>query len=65
MRTRYLGKDDRVVEHQGSFTWEENGNVIHLNNFSEGPDRYHLHDEEMVLLLPRVTPPAKFRALGD
>jgi copper homeostasis protein (lipoprotein) len=42
VRTRYLGKDDRVFEHQGSFTWEESGNVIHLKDFSEGPDRYHV-----------------------
>lgn len=42
IRTRYLGKDDRVFEHQGSFTWEENGNVIRLEDFSEGPDRYHV-----------------------
>jgi copper homeostasis protein (lipoprotein) len=42
IRTRYLGKDDRVFERQGSFTWEANGNVIHLKDLSEGPDRYHV-----------------------
>lgn len=41
-RARYLGKDDRVFERQGTFAWEENGNVIHLKDFSEGPDRYHV-----------------------
>jgi copper homeostasis protein (lipoprotein) len=42
LRTRYLGKDDRVFERQGTFVWEENGNVIYLKDLSEGPNRYHV-----------------------
>ena len=42
LRTRYLGKDDRIFERQGIFVWEENGNVIYLKGLSEGPNRYHV-----------------------
>lgn len=42
LRTRYLGKDDRIFERQGTFVWEENGNVIYLKGLSEGPNRYHV-----------------------
>jgi heat shock protein HslJ len=37
-----LGKDDRVFERQGTFVWEESGNVIFLKGLSEGPNRYHV-----------------------
>lgn len=38
----YLGKDDKLFERRGVFIWEENGNVIHLQNSPDGPDRYQV-----------------------
>lgn len=42
LRTRYLGKDDQMFTEQGSFVWEDNGNVIRLQDMAHGPDRYHV-----------------------
>ena len=50
MRTRYLGKSDRVFERRGSFTWEENGNVIRLRGIADGPDRYHVGENRLIQL---------------
>lgn len=50
LRTRYLGKDDRIFERQGKFVWEENGNVIVMQDFPEGPDRYHVGENVLFQL---------------
>lgn len=50
LRTRYLGKDDRIFERQGNFVWEENGNVIHMQDFPEGADRYHVGENVLFQL---------------
>lgn len=50
IRTRYLGRDDRVFEHRGRFAWEANGNVIQLQGIVDGPDRYHVGENQLFQL---------------
>jgi heat shock protein HslJ/uncharacterized lipoprotein NlpE involved in copper resistance len=50
LTTRYRGKDDRVFERQGAFTWEENGNVVHLAGISDGPSRYRVGEDRLIQL---------------
>lgn len=49
-KTRYLGKDDRVFEREGTFTWNEQGNAITLKGIPDGPDRYQVGENILVQL---------------
>lgn len=50
LQTHYLGKEDRVFEVQGVFTWKEDGNTIHLQGIPEGPDHYHVGENRLFML---------------
>jgi copper homeostasis protein (lipoprotein) len=50
LRTRYLDRDDRIFERRGNFVWEENGNVIVIQDFPEGSDRYHVGENVLFQL---------------
>jgi heat shock protein HslJ len=52
MKTKYLGKDDKVFKNAGSFTWDEAGGTIQLQGVADGPDRY-LVGENMLLQLDK------------
>ena len=41
MTRRYMGKDDREYVIEGTFSWEECGNIIRLNEVDE-PNRFHV-----------------------
>lgn len=41
MTRRYLGKDDREYVIEGTFSWEECGNIIRLNELDK-PNQYHV-----------------------
>jgi len=50
MKTRYLGKDTKVFERQGVFTWNEEGNKIQLSGLADGPDRYLVGENALIQL---------------
>lgn len=50
LQTRYLGKDERVFELQGVFTWKEDGNTIHLQGIPDGPNHYHVGENRLFQL---------------
>ncbi|HWS02331.1 MAG TPA: copper resistance protein NlpE N-terminal domain-containing protein [Gammaproteobacteria bacterium] len=50
VKTKYLGKGNRVFERQGTFTWNEEGNTIRLQGFAEGPDHYLVGENVLIQL---------------
>ena len=50
LRTRYLGKGDKVFEHQGTFTWGKNGSVIYLKGLTGSPNRYFVGENQLFQL---------------
>ena len=52
VKTRYLGKGNKVYERQGTFTWNEQGNTIHLQGIPGGPD-YYLVGENVLIQLDK------------
>jgi heat shock protein HslJ len=40
LKTKALGKEDKVAKHTGSFTWDEAGGKIQLQGLGEESDRY-------------------------
>jgi uncharacterized lipoprotein NlpE involved in copper resistance len=47
LKTKYLGKDNKVLERRGTFTWEKNGQVINLKGLSESPNRYFVGENQL------------------
>jgi heat shock protein HslJ len=50
VKTKYMGKENRVFQQQGNFTWNEEGNVIHLQGIPQGPDRYFVGENQLIQL---------------
>jgi heat shock protein HslJ len=50
VKTRYLGKDDKVFEREGAFTWNEEGNAVTLKGNADGPDRYLVGENVLIQL---------------
>jgi len=50
MRTKYLGRDDKVFEQKGTFTWDEGGGKIQLQDMVGGPDRYLVGENVLIQL---------------
>lgn len=49
-RTKYLGKDSKVFEEKGNYTWNEAGNTIKLDGIKDGPDRYFVGENYLMQL---------------
>jgi heat shock protein HslJ/uncharacterized lipoprotein NlpE involved in copper resistance len=50
LKEEYLGKENAVHEFSGSFSWENNGSVIVLENLNERPVRYIVGDRLLIQL---------------
>jgi len=48
--TKYLGKNYKIFERQGTFTWNEEGNTIRLHGIPEGPDHYLVGENVLIQL---------------
>jgi uncharacterized lipoprotein NlpE involved in copper resistance len=49
-RTKYLGKEDKVFEEKGAYTWNETGNIIKLSGIKNGPDKYFVGENYLTQL---------------
>jgi uncharacterized lipoprotein NlpE involved in copper resistance len=49
-RTKYLGRDDKVFEQKGAFTWDADGGKIQLQDAVGGPDRYLVGENVLIQL---------------
>ncbi len=49
-RTKYLGKDSKVFEEKGRYTWNEAGNTIKLDGIKDAPDRYFVGENHLIQL---------------
>ncbi|MFA5683983.1 MAG: copper resistance protein NlpE N-terminal domain-containing protein [Lysobacteraceae bacterium] len=47
LRTRYLGKSERVFEEKGRFRWDRDGRSIRLDGFDGGPGRYLVGENQL------------------
>lgn len=50
IKTKYLGKDDMVYEQKGDFLWNEDGNIIILNEKNRTPQQYFVGENYLLLL---------------
>ncbi|NMB80409.1 MAG: copper resistance protein NlpE [Ignavibacteria bacterium] len=50
LKTKYLGKDDMVYEQKGDFLWNEEGNIIILNEKSRTPRQYMVGENYLLQL---------------
>jgi copper homeostasis protein (lipoprotein) len=50
VKTKYLGKEKEVFRQQGNFTWNEEGNAIHLQGIPQAPDRYLVGENQLIQL---------------
>ena len=48
-RTKYLGKDDKVLEGKGNY-WNEAGNTIKLDGIKDTPDKYFVGENNLTQL---------------
>jgi len=49
-RTIYLGKDGKVFEEKGSYTWNSEGNTITLTGIKSGPGQYFVGENKLIQL---------------
>lgn len=50
-KTRYLGKNDQTVfEERGTYSWNEAGNIIVLNNVENAPNQYFVGENKLIQL---------------
>jgi heat shock protein HslJ len=49
-QTKYLGRDDKVFEQKGAFTWDQDGGKIQLQDAVGGPDRYLVGENALIQL---------------
>ncbi|MEZ4647701.1 MAG: copper resistance protein NlpE [Candidatus Eisenbacteria bacterium] len=50
LRTKYLGKDERVFERSGAVVWSDDGGSIRLGGVTQGPDRYLVGENVLIQL---------------
>ncbi len=52
IKTKYLGKDEQVFESKGSFSWNELGNIITLEEYpgQEGGQKYLVGENQLFQL---------------
>lgn len=50
LRTKYVGREGKVVHQRGAFSWSSAGNSIRLSGVSGGPDQYLVNDQKLVQL---------------
>jgi len=50
LQTKYLGRDSKVFEQKGAFTWDEAGGKIQLQDAVGGPDRYLVGENVLIQL---------------
>jgi copper homeostasis protein (lipoprotein) len=46
-QTKYLGKDGRVFEEKGFYTWNREGNTITLTGIKNGPNQYFVGENTL------------------
>lgn len=49
-QTKYLGRDDKIFEQKGAFTWDQDGGKIQLQDAVGGPDRYLVGENALIQL---------------
>lgn len=49
-QVQYLGKDDKVVEKEGSFKWNETGNQITLEGITDAPSQFIVGENRLIQL---------------
>ena len=49
-QTKYLGKDGRVFEEKGYYTWNSDGNTITLSGIKNAPNQYFVGENELIQL---------------
>lgn len=50
LQTRYLGKGDKVFEQKGTFTWDDKGIKIILNDIKNAPNQYFVGENKVTQL---------------
>lgn len=48
--TKYLGKDGRVFEVKGFYSWNSEGNTITLSGISNAPNQYFVGENKLIQL---------------
>lgn len=49
-KTKYLGKDDKVLEEMGDYTWKEDGNTLILEGINTDPIEYLVTENSLMQL---------------
>lgn len=49
-KTKYLGKDDKVSEEMGDYTWKEDGNTLILEGINTEPIEYLVTENSLMQL---------------
>ncbi len=49
-KTKYLGKDEKVFEELGDFTWQEDGNTMSLEGIDTEPTLYFVSENKLIQL---------------
>lgn len=47
-KTKYLGKDDKVFEELGDYTWSEDGNTLSLEGIDSEPIEYMVKENSLL-----------------
>lgn len=50
MKTKYLGKDEKVLDELGDFTWLEDGNTLSLEGLDTPPVLYFVEENKLIQL---------------
>lgn len=49
-KTKYLGKDEKVFEELGDYTWKEDGNTLSLEGIDSEPVQYFVSENSLTQL---------------
>ncbi len=49
-KTKYSGKDEKVFEELGDFTWQEDGNTLSLEGIDTEPTLYFVSENKLIQL---------------
>lgn len=49
-KTKYLGKDEKVFEELGDYTWKEDGNTLSLEGIDSDPVQYFVSENSLTQL---------------